>query len=223
MTTTGTAQSKSVFKKGMAALLLACSLTALQSAAAADSISAAGLMTDLANLRVQVTPPPLDLEIAVGRTTAASVQSALGEFTGFNASAVQTAAAAGSFTIDERVSTSSLWAAVEDVYNTLSARCDYWIQEAAGPTSRRYSISDVEARVTALAAGARQAGAAGTRQRVQLEDVDALMTRSENFLDGLAAVTPPPLTGRVSTSKLNAQVDAVYQDIVGLCADLQAD
>jgi hypothetical protein len=216
-----TASKRSIRSGFAAAIALSVGLGSIGAASAADAVDAYGLLLDINDLRLQVTPPGL-LPVRVTNTSE-SVIGTISGFSEFNAGAVgQSASPPAAGDIGERVSVSALWKNAEDVYNTLSARCDYWITNAAAPTEARFTIDDVQNRADAFWEGARASGVPGQELRVLLADVAALVSKSEVFLDGLAAVEPTPIVGRVSITKLNEQAEGVYQDIVGLCTALQA-
>jgi hypothetical protein len=214
-----TASKRSIRSGLAAAIALSVGLGSMGAAFAANEVDANELLLAINDLRVQVTPPGLG-PVTDSTPTTDSVSGGLGDFSGFNAAAVLLSAPAPADGTTGRVAFSDLWAAAEDVYNTLTARCDYWVDNAAAPSKEWFTIDDVQARVDALWAGAREAGAPGVPVTVEDEEVAALVAKSEDFLDGLALVAPMPIAGRVSVTKLNEQAEGVYQEIVGLCAAL---
>jgi hypothetical protein len=119
---------------------------------------------------------------------------------------------------DNRYSTTTMWKQAETAYQTLMLRCEYWRDNADGPSSGRVSNALVADRINALETGSRQNLATlveGSRKGVA--DVEEVLNKIDTFNSILNAPLPPVNTDRLSSAQMNGVIAEFYDRVLTLC------
>jgi hypothetical protein len=120
---------------------------------------------------------------------------------------------------DNRLSTTTMWRQAETAYQTLMLRCEYWRDNADGPSSGLVGNSVVAGRINALETGTRQ-NLAGLVEVTGLKGQSAVMDKLDqidNFLAVLNAPLSPIDTTRLSSTKMNGVISEFYDRVLTLC------
>jgi hypothetical protein len=119
---------------------------------------------------------------------------------------------------DDRLSSTTLWRQAETAYQTLMLRCEYWRDNADGPSGGRVSNELVAARINALETGTRQNLASLVQaDRKSIEEVEDVLNQIDTFNSILNAPLPPVNTDRLSSSQMNGVIAEFYDRVVTLC------
>lgn len=221
--------TEKVFENSQTNLLSAVLAVALMVPAGAfadTSYDMAAMTYDLQTLQAQTMPMPSG--IAAMPEEGSDATGRLDGLYNFieGVASVQGPAFSAGANPSSRLNVADLWKAAQGVYNTLDARCTFWLENAAPPASR-VSLPMVAARIEALETGAQITGLPGARARVSMAQVDALMVKLEDFVAGFSAMPSyrpweNNLQWRMNLKSLTESMNTFYYQVEELCGDLRS-
>jgi hypothetical protein len=119
---------------------------------------------------------------------------------------------------DNRLSSTTMWRQAETAYQTLMLRCEYWRDNAGGPSDGRVSNELVAERVNALETGSRQNLASIVQaDRKSITEVEDVLNDIDAFNSILNAPLPPVNTDRLSSTQMNGVIAEFYDRVLTLC------